>query len=183
MPPNTTNQPPVPMQTYQTLPSSSPSLISRNKIFLYALHLSLALTFGLLGFLGVRILIEQPKINQLPIATSPSPNNLPPKLLELLKNPIFTHWSGSVQGIVSEKTPTTLTLERDGQKLIFNVDSSTKFIDYTNRKGISASPSAAIPYEQVSLGTKIGGQVQFVKDDKGNLLSINGKRLSVTNLE
>lgn len=144
----------------------------QTKFLLIIFFLSLILASFSLGFLSAYVVkpSEPERLNTL----SPPPNNLPPKLLELLESPMFSTWRGTVEGRVIEKTPTTLTLEKDGGKIMLYVDRGTVF-----RINPLDSEPIILSYEEITIGTKLIGAVNFEKDDKGNLLTIAGRLMSV----
>lgn len=150
----------------------------KNNSFLYIFFMFLAIASFSLGFLGAKVIKQSFQPIKTVNLTTP-PNTLSADLIKLLENPLFSNWQGSVNGKVSEKTPYTMTLENNGQKLIFYIDDRSKFEGADTPVIPESSSSAFLPYDQIAIGTELRGNVEFVKDDNGNLLGIWGRRLTV----
>ncbi|MDO8655191.1 MAG: hypothetical protein Q7R48_02065 [bacterium] len=133
--------------------------------------LMIVVAFGgaVVGFFGAKILPGQdrPQIVTEYVSKESGKKVVPEDILpvprELLLSPVFYEWTANADGVLVEKTSTSITLEKDGKRFSIEVADKTRFLDQRNTG--TSGEGKEISFKEVPIGVKLRGGV-FIFDQR-----------------
>lgn len=82
---------------------------------------------------------------------------------DFLTNPIFYEWWASVSGRVVEKGEDSITVERDGERVVLRIKTSGSPKTDIFRQSSPSEASQPITFAEVSVGSLVRGGVYFAR--------------------
>ena len=121
------------------------------------------------GFFGAKVLLGQdrPQIVTEYISKESGEKVVPEDMLpvprDLLLSPVFYEWTANADGVLVEKTSSSMTLEKDEKRFSIDVSDKTRFLD--QRDTGSEGGGQEISFSEVPIGAKLRGGV-FIFDQR-----------------